>query len=139
MKKIITITSIALLLAACGGTTIIKEVAPTTTEVVETTVEQTVPPTTEVKLAPDQQFISDLMLEYSWIVNKMGRVNLVKLGETICAAIDEGMSFTQYLDMLIKQDIDMGAGGALLRESIENFCPKEQWFLDAAIDELSRG
>jgi PBP1b-binding outer membrane lipoprotein LpoB len=140
-NKIIISTAIAaVLFTACSSSndssdTVVETTVDTT--VVETTVPETT--TTEAQADPETQFIDDIMYEYSWVVNNMGRVTLVELGKTVCAAIDEGMSFNGYLDMMLNADVDLGAGGAILRSSIVNFCPQEQWFLDAAIDELSRG
>lgn len=144
MKKLIAALLIGAGLVSCGGRTIVIE-KTASTDVPEASVAETKPAETAAPkitvpdLTPEEQYISALMVEYSWVVNNMGRVKLVDLGKVICQAIDEGMSFSEYLDMILTYSIDVGAGGAILRESIYNFCPGEQWFLDAAIDELSRG
>lgn len=143
MKKIIATLFIAAGLASCGGRTIVIEKTASTEAVEENVEEKAVvetaaPRETAPELSAEETFIAAIMADYSWVVNNMGRVKLVDLGRAICGSIDEGMSFTEYLDMVFAYDIDAGVGGAILRESVYNFCPGEQWFLDAAIDELSR-
>lgn len=143
MKKLIAAMVVVVGITSCGGRTIVIEKtastdAPEITVAKTSPAETAAPKITDPAQTPEEQFISSLMVEYSWVVNNMGRVKLVDLGKLICQAIDEGMSFSDYLELILAYNIDAGAGGAILRESIYNFCAGEQWFLDAAIDELSR-
>lgn len=144
MKKIIGAIVLTAGLVACGSSssTTNEKLTVSSHEIDADELEQgtttTEEPITIPELTPEEKFVAAIAADFSWMVNKLGRVKLVDLGKVICQAIAEGMSFSDYLDLVFKYDIDAAAAGALLRESIWNFCPNEQWFLNAAIDELSR-
>ena len=142
VKKIIVAIFATLLITACGSRTVVIEREATTTqpEVTNPAPETTTAPVeTQPAMSADDKFIAGIMADYSWVVNKLGKVDLVKLGYLICGAIDEGTSFEDFVTMMYNSGIDGGVMGSLLREAVWNFCPNNQWFLDSAIDELSRG
>jgi len=142
VKKIIVAVSAALLITACGSRTVVIEREATTTqpEVTNPAPETTnAPVETTTAMSAEDKFIAGVMADHSWVVNKLGKVDLLKLGYLVCDAIDEGTSFEDFVTMMYNTGVDGGVMGSLLREAVWNFCPNNQWFLDSAIDELSRG
>jgi glycine cleavage system regulatory protein len=124
-KTILSIVAAASILSACGTKTI----------VVQETLPATLPPaTTPSALDKETNFLNGLTADFPTQVTNLGKADTVELGYLMCQAIDEGTTLQDLLNMSYKLDVDAGFIGALVREAVENFCPANQWFIDAALN-----
>lgn len=124
MKRFsLTVLALATL-SACGTRTVI--------------VEQVQATTTTQYIAPQQTATEDLYLNnvadmYPNLLNNLGKPWLINFATTICAEVNNGMTIKDLLNMTTQYDIDAEMVGFLTGEAIRNFCPENQWFIDAAL------
>ena len=124
MKKILILAiASAAVISACGTKTVIREVAATTT---------TVPETMYDEYGTDV-YIEHIASEYPHLINNLGKPWLITFGQNVCVSIDGGTTVNDFIEMAGNYNIDAGMLGYLLGESIRNFCPENQWFIDAAL------
>lgn len=127
MKKLlITATATVIALSAC-----------TTERVIE--VEKTTPTTqyvAPVTTPADKEltFINNLTADFPGEVSTLGKVKVLELGYLMCDAIDDGTTLNDLVAMASRTGVDAAFIGALVRESVHNFCPENQWFIDAALN-----
>jgi len=124
MKKLLAISMSVIALSACGTRTVI--------------VEQVQATTTTQYMAPQQTATEDLYLNnvagmYPNLINNLGKPWLINFATTICAEVNNGMTIKDLLNMTTQYDIDAEMVGFLTGEAIRNFCPENQWFIDAAL------
>jgi hypothetical protein len=111
--------------------------ACTTERIVE--VEKTTPTTAYVAPSPspmdaELNFINGLTADFPREVTNLGKVKTLELGRLMCQAIDEGTTLKDLLNMSRNLNVDAGFIGAVVREAVSNFCPENQWFIDAALN-----
>ena len=123
MKRIVTITVLAAgILSACGTTTIIREVAATTTT------EVTVPAVNKY----DQYY--EHVLNNSGKANTMGKDKVIEIGDLICGALDKGNGMDAIVTVLTRastgqQDNELFA--AEMYGAVKYLCPEYQAQMDA--------
>lgn len=123
MKKTIMVAiGITAVLSACS-----------TQAVSTTTTTEYVPPTTAY-VSPDENYLDGLTYDYPSEVALLGKATALKMGRLTCQAIDEGSTLTDFAQLAIDNDVDPGFIGAMIRESVENFCPENQWFIDSVMN-----
>lgn len=124
MKKVIAISLLSLSLGACGTRTVVVEkVSPT--------IPQTeAPPITEAYGVDN--YIANVVARYPNLLNNLGRQWLINYANTTCDSIDSGMTLSDLADMSVSNNVDASMVGFLTGEAIRNFCPRNQWFIDAA-------
>lgn len=125
-KTIITSIAAVAFLTACSAQT--SGVSSETTKTTEYVAPSTMP------VSPQQNFLEGLSYDYPAEVSYLGKAKVIELGGLTCEAIDEGSTLADFAQMAINLDIDAGFLGALIRESVENFCPDNQWFIDSAMN-----
>jgi hypothetical protein len=128
MKKALLTLLASVALVSCGttaGTTAIQEETPVAT----------LPPVTVPSpLDKETNFLNGLTADFPTQVTNLGKADTVELGKLMCEAINEGTTLQDLLNMSYRLDVDAGFIGALVREAVENFCPENQWFIDAALN-----
>lgn len=116
MKKIITFAISGLVLAGCGTQTVVREV--------------TVTPAPVVTQAPVQnkydQYISDVHANSGASYGQTD-AQLIKVGDLVCQALDEGNSFSDVMSVMEssssgQSDIEMFA--AIMYNAIKHICPE---------------
>jgi|DEB19_MinimDraft_3_1074340.scaffolds.fasta_scaffold194050_1 hypothetical protein len=123
MKKYLA-TAIALItLSACGTKTVVVEKSPDTTKS---------PVVTNPPMSSEDIYIENVLSEYPGLLNKFGRQWIIDYATTTCDSIDQGMTLTDLLNMTTASGVDASMIGFLTGEAIRNFCPRNQWFIDAA-------
>lgn len=128
-KTLIACTAAALLGVGCGTKTIVVEKAP------DTTPEKTVPATAApVKSDPTTDFLNGMTYSFPSEVASLGKAKVLELGRLTCGAIDEGSTLEDFALLAVRNDVDGGFIGALIREAVHNFCPENQWFIDSALN-----
>lgn len=124
-KTALLVVAAAATLSACG----------TKTVVVQDTVPATMAPVTVPSVVDKEtNFLNGLTADFPTQVTNLGKPNTIELGHLMCQAIDEGTTLQDLLNMSYKLNVDAGFIGALVREAVENFCPANQWFIDAALN-----
>jgi hypothetical protein len=123
MKKAIIALLASITLVGCGTTK---------TVVVERTVPETPVTTPQAQYGTDN-YIANISSEYPHLINNLGKPWLIDFAETVCSSIDDGATLSDFVKMSTQYNIDAGMLGFLLGESIRNFCPSNQWFIDAAL------
>jgi hypothetical protein len=78
-------------------------------------------------------YIRNIVDQYPGLLNKFGKPWLIDFAKTVCTEIDNGMTINDLLDMSRTADADAETVGYLTGEAIRNFCPENQWFIDAAL------
>lgn len=133
MKKAIIITASIIALSACGETrtVVVEKTVPDTVQEETTTTEKYIPETT-IRLSPEEVYMDNIMYYDRSLINQFGKQWLLDLAHTSCDAIDEGMSLYDLVDMASRTGADVETVGFLVGEAIRNFCPENQWFIDAA-------
>lgn len=129
MRKILGATAIAILLSSCGTKTIVVERTPDTTEYVA-------PKTSPApqKESPESAFLNGLTATHPYEVTMLGKQKALEMGKLTCGAIDEGSTLEDFALMAMRNNVDAGFIGALIREAVHNFCPDNQWFIDSALN-----
>lgn len=126
MKRILAVAIAGLALSSCTTETVrVIEQAPSTTEYI--------PPATQA-INPEQNYLNGLTADYPGEVAYLGKAKTIELGRLMCEAIDEGTTIEDLVLMATQNDVDAGFIGAVVRESVENFCPENQWFIDSALN-----
>ena len=125
MKKLLALSMTIIALSACGTRTVVVEqaVAPTTTAVSETMHDE----------YGTDEYINNIVRMYPNLLNNLGKPWLIKFGQTVCMEVDNGMTIKDLINMTTQYDIDAEMVGFLTGEAIRNFCPENQWFIDAAL------
>jgi hypothetical protein len=126
-KSFITAISI-FALASCTTETRVIEKAPDTTQY--SAPAQTQPP----YVSRDTNFLSGLTNDYPSEVAMLGKAKLLEMGGLTCDAIDEGSTIEDFALLAVRNDVDAGFIGALIREAVENYCPDNQWFIDSVLN-----
>lgn len=111
-------------LSACGTRTVVVEQVIATT----TTVYEPLQPSNGENI-----YIQNIVDQYPGLLNKFGKPWLIDFAKTVCTEIDNGMTINDLLDMSRTADADAETVGYLTGEAIRNFCPENQWFIDAAL------
>jgi glycine cleavage system regulatory protein len=127
MKKTLITLLASVALVGCGTTT-------GTTAIQETPVVTLPPVTAPSALDKETNFLNGLTADFPTQVTNLGKADTIELGKLMCGAIDEGTTLQDLLNMSYRLDVDAGFIGALVREEVENFCPENQWFIDAALN-----
>lgn len=132
-KAIIGIATSIIAISACGETRtiVVEKTVPDTVQEETTTTEKYIPETT-AWMSPEDTYIENIIYYDPSLINQFGKQWLLDLGYTSCNAIDEGMSLYDLLDMTTETGTDPKTIGFLVGEAIRNFCPENQWFIDAA-------
>lgn len=125
MKKTLAIGAFALALTGCTVERIVEPAPTPTTEYV--------PPVTQV-VDREQNYLNGLVADYPGEVSYLGKAKTIELGRLMCQAIDEGTTLQDLVAMAASNNVDAGFIGAVVRESVENFCPENQWFIDSALN-----
>ncbi len=93
-KKLLILATASILIAGCGGTkTIIREVAPSTTEA----------PYEEPYVAPSTNKYDDY---YTHVINNSGKANsmakseIIEFGDVVCEALDAGRTVSFIVNFL---------------------------------------
>lgn len=126
MKKVTTICIAALALAGCGASTTGSSYqAPETT--------QYVPQTTQTTYGDDDLFVAAVSSEYPAVMGQLGgRSQLIRLGNLICQAIDEGSTLADFAMLAVDNDVDPEMLGFIMGVAISIYCPNNEWFLSSA-------
>lgn len=127
MKKIMTVCAISALLVGCGTKTVVVERTTTT----DAGVQQTAPERNDTQYGVDN-YINNVVAKYPGLINSLGRNWLVQYANTTCESIDDGLTLTGLAEMALGYNLDVEMIGFLTGEAIRNFCPRNQWFIDAA-------
>lgn len=126
MKRILAVAIAGLALSSCTTETVrVIEQTPSTTEYI--------PPATQA-VNPEQNYLNGLSADYPGEVSYLGKAKTIELGRLMCQAIDEGTTIQDLALMATTNNVDAGFIGAVVRESVENFCPENQWFIDSALN-----
>lgn len=127
MKRITAaaLLSAGLLVSGCGRTVVVERVVEATTTT------QYIPPVPETG---DDAYINALVEQYPDVVNRMGRPTLIKFADLLCKEIDNGMTLEDLLLMSVEYGVDAEMLGFITASAVRNFCPHNQWFIDAAIN-----
>lgn len=125
MKKLLAVSMGLIALSACGTRTVVVEqvIAPTTTAY-----EPLQPSNGE------NMYIQNIVNQYPGLLNKFGKPWLIDFAKTVCTEIDNGMTINDLLNMSSTANADSETVGYLTGEAIRNFCPENQWFIDAALN-----
>ncbi len=126
MKKIIAICATGLVLASCGTRTVVVEQAPAPTDA---PVYEPAP-----SYSNEENFLNGLTADHPSEVSRLGKTAVLELGRLTCGTIDEGSTLADFVDMANKTGVSPEFIGSLIRESVENFCPENQWFIDSALN-----
>lgn len=139
MKKYIISASLTLALTACGSTTVIKEVAPSTTvEPVKETVVVTVP--VEVPAPAKTNKYDDYM---DHVLNNSGQANstwskaqLIEFGDLVCGALDNGNSIRDVINLMNSYAVtssDTELFVSVLVGAVMNLCPEYTYELESYV------
>ena len=82
----------------------------------------------------ETNFIEGLVATHPKEISNLGKVQTINLGRTMCNSIDKGTTINDLVEMATDYDLDAGFIGSVVRESVENFCPENQWFIDSALN-----
>jgi hypothetical protein len=126
MKKYLVGLFALTLITGCGTKTIVVEKPANTTK----TPVVTSPP----YVSDDQNFIEGLVADFPREVAFLGKTKIVEMGHLACQAIDEGATISDFVALATNNNVDAGFIGALIRESVHNFCPENQWFIDSVLN-----
>lgn len=126
MKKYILAATALTVLTGCGTKTVTVEKSPASTSAPVVTN----PP----YVSREQNYIDGLVEDFPSEVAALGKTKIVEMGKLACQAIDEGATIAQFAQLAVTYDVDAGFIGALIRESVENFCPENRWFIDSALN-----
>lgn len=126
MKKYLVGLFALTLITGCGTKTIVVEKPANTAS----TPVVTSPP----YVSDDQNFIEGLVADYPSEVSFLGKTKIVEMGHLACQAIDEGATINDFVALATRNNVDAGFIGALIRESVHNFCPENQWFIDSVLN-----
>jgi hypothetical protein len=116
MKKVAFIVATTIVLGACGTKTIVKEVAPVSTN----------PPIT----APATNKYEDYV---AWVKSNSGQANttseslIIETGDIICNALDAGRSVKQVADLMEESAVsssDIELFAAVLYGAVQYLCPE---------------
>lgn len=138
LKKIITFLSLALLATACGSTTVIKEVAPSTTaEPVKETVVVTVPVQVPTKSTNKYDDYMDHVLNNSGQANSSWtKSQLIEFGDLVCGALDNRSSVRDVVNLMNQYAVtssDTELFVSVLVGAVMNLCPEYQYDLESYI------
>lgn len=122
MKKLIIVLASSTLLIGCATKTVVVE---------KTTVPDTIPATDKTSYW-EEKYISNVTKMYPNLINNLGRKWLIDYANTTCEEIDNGMTLVDLTEMTVNNNLDVEMIGFLTGEAIRNFCPRNQWFIDAA-------
>lgn len=128
MRKLVIVVASIVSVYGCGTKTIVVEKTPDTTEYVAPA---TAAPQT---INPEQAFLSGLTATHPAEVTMLGKQRALEMGRLTCGAIDEGSTLEDFALMGVRNNVDGGFIGALIREAVHNFCPENQWFIDSALN-----
>lgn len=84
------------------------------------------PSQTDAKPAPlsvDDVYISTLRDEYPEVVATMGRSWLIEFGNTVCDALDSGITWTEIVLMGMDAELEMTMLGYVMGAGIAAYCP----------------
>ncbi len=126
MKKLLTIAIASIALTACGTRTVVVEQAPAPTDA---PVYEPAP-----SYSNEENFLNGLTADHPSEVSRLGKTSVIELGRLTCGTIDEGSTLADFVDMANKTGVSPEFIGSLIRESVENFCPENQWFIDSALN-----
>lgn len=111
------------LLTACGAkeTVIIREVPKETTP-------DTIP--TYEPMSDGEIFVETVEGAYPGTASTLGgKSELIKFGNLVCAAIDEGNTLYDFANMAVDNNVDPEMLGFIIGAAIPAFCPENSWFL----------
>ena len=123
MKKILAVSVGMIFLSACATEKVVVE---TPTE--ETVYEAPAP------VDYEKNYLEGLTSSHPRQVMNLGKVQAIELGRLMCDAITEGTTINDLLRKSSEMDVDAGFNGAVVRESVNNFCPENKWFIDSALN-----
>jgi hypothetical protein len=126
MKKSLLAIACAISLGACTTERVIERVPETT--------QSTQAPYVESKEDKQQNFLNGLTADHPTEVSRLGKAAVLELGYLTCGTIDEGSTISDFVNMATKTGVSPEFIGSLIRESVENFCPENQWFIDSALN-----
>ena len=126
MRKILVIAASVLSLSACTTERIVER-APTPDSTQEKSV---IPASKDAEL----NFLEGLVKTHPEEVSILGKVKAIALGRNMCGTIDEGTTADELVEIANEIGTDPGFIGSVVRESVENFCPENQWFIDASLN-----
>lgn len=124
-KSVLAIAIGALGLSLVSCTTKVVEVTPTTER--EYT-ENTNPPVS----TDNSAFLFTIYEMYPQLEYQWGDDFLIELGNTICQAIDEGMTFYELALIIVGADADPEQVGYIAGAAIGVYCPWNEWFINSA-------
>lgn len=126
MKKSLLALIPVIALSACTTERIVERVPAT--------VASTQAPYVEDSSYKEQNFIEGLTEDHPSEVSRLGKKAVIELGLLTCGTIDEGSTISDFVDMASETGVSPEFIGSLIRESVENFCPENQWFIDSALN-----
>lgn len=129
MKKIAVLVVACIAISACGTRTIVVEKEPESA--VSTAPAQDVQTNSYDK---EQNFLDGLTYDHPTEVSRLGKSSVIELGRLTCGTIDEGSTIDDFVQMANSSGVSPEFIGSLIRESVENFCPENQWFIDSALN-----
>lgn len=109
-------------LVGCAGETVV--------------IEREVPATSQANDVLPQKSIEDIFVdtvadEYPQALAN-GRQWLIKFGNTICEAIDNGLTIAALAAMAVESGVDANMVGYITGAAVIAFCPENEWFLNSA-------
>jgi hypothetical protein len=126
MKKLLLALIPVIALGACTTERIVERVPAT--------VASTQAPYTDNSSYAEQNFIEGLTADHPTEVTNLGKTSVIELGRLTCGTIDEGSTLSDFVEMANDTGVSAEFIGSLIREAVENFCPENQWFIDAALN-----
>ena len=127
-KKLIAFSAAVVFVVGCGSKTIVVE------KVTDTTAAEAPPSTARVIANPQTAFLDGMTTTHPADVAMLGKTKIVQLGKLVCGSIDEGATLEDFALLAMRNNVDAGFIGALIREAVHNFCPENQWFIDSALN-----
>ena len=74
-------------------------------------------------------YILSIQSKYPAEATILGRVPLIKLGNQICNAIDEGTTMAGFAAMAVAAGLDAALFGHIIGSAVPTFCPENLWFV----------
>ena len=130
MKRLVTISAIALAITACGGT---RTVYVDTTEAPETTVKvvkttdapiATPAPTTQAPWTEEDEFLYDIESQYYGTIY-VSDYEMISTGRLVCDSLLGGMSGQEVIWAVVQAGGDTEFVTTVVSSAVVNFCPSQ--------------
>lgn len=130
MKRLVTISAIALAITACGGT---RTVYVNTTEAPETTVKvvkttdapiATPAPTTQAPWTEEDEFLYDIESQYYGTIY-VSDYEMISTGRLVCDSLLGGMSGQEVIWAVVQAGGDTEFVTTVVSSAVVNFCPSQ--------------